>query len=87
LYNRTRAAASSTSGNDQYNNLDSIELVACMEDCHNETEIAAVFKLTDLAVIQGLEQLGVEVDGCVPVACYGTQSQSNITGEKCYTFI
>jgi len=42
LYNRIRAAASSISGNDQHKNLDSIalaELVAYMEDCHNEKEL------------------------------------------------
>ena len=70
LYNRARAVASNTSGNDQCNNLDSIalaELVAHMEDCHNETDIAPVFKLSDLAQLYKtrLEQLGIEVDGRV----------------------
>ena len=70
LYNRARAVASSTSGNDQCNNLDSIalaELGAYMEDCHNGTYIALLFKLSDLAQLYKthLEQLGVEVDGRV----------------------
>ena len=70
LYNRARAVASSTSGNNQCNNLDSValaELAAYMEDCHNEMDIAPVFKLSDLAQLYEthLEQLGVEVDGRV----------------------
>ena len=38
-----------------------------MEDCHNEMDIAPVFKLSDLAQLYKtrLEQLGVEVDGRV----------------------
>ena len=70
LCNKARAVAGSTSGSNQHNNLDSIalaELVAYMEDCRNETDIAPVFKLTDLAQLYKarLEQLGVEVDGRV----------------------
>ena len=70
LYNRARAATSSTPGGGKHDDLYSIafgELVAYVEDFRAEESIAPVFKLADLAQMYKtrLEQLGVEIDGRV----------------------
>ena len=70
LYNRARAATSSTPGSGKHDDLYSIafgELVAYVEDFRAEESIAPVFKLADLAQMYKtrLEQLGVEIDGRV----------------------
>ena len=64
LYNRARAATSSSSG---IYSIAFAELVAYMEDFQTEASIAPVFKLADLAQMYKtrLEQLGVEIDGRV----------------------
>jgi len=52
LYNRARAAISSTSGSDNHEDLHGIvfaELVAYVENFNSETSIALIFKLADLA--------------------------------------
>ena len=73
LYNKARTAGTSTSGNDDHNDLHSIalaELVAYMEYNHTEESIAPVFKLTDLAQLYKtrLEQLGGDISGRIHVS-------------------
>ena len=70
LCNRTRVAISSTpsSGNHKY--LHSIafgELIAYIEAFQQDTSIALVFKLAELAHMYTtcLEQLNVEIYGCI----------------------
>ncbi len=66
LYNRARETASQDTNADAINHgVAFAELVSYIEDCRKDTELAPIFKLTDLVTlyITRLKQLGTDTAG------------------------